>query len=223
MSHIFAAAASHENPARNDSILAHAVIVPANPLPIAPAPAQFPAAINPNHIQILSGVSHSSSRKKRTVENATAPPTVAPRNPHDVLEIFLATQEREHIHSNTTTLTSSLLALSGLPDSDNKRRFEDHVFQALSANIQKLSSCVPPPVPPSVSFEPLACSICLSNFDINMVRGTYANCIFTPCEHAFHPACLAEHRRTQRNRAAPRPVLCPNCNAQLPDDEAAGF
>jgi hypothetical protein len=213
MSHIFAAAASQDNPARNDSILARAVEVPANPLRIVPAPAAFPAAINPNDIQILSGVSHSSSRKKRTVENATVPPTVAPRNPHDVLDLFIAAQERERIHSDTAALTSSLVALSGLPDSDNKRRFQDLAYQALTATIQKLSPCVPPPVPPPpVVIAELICSICRDPIEFLAARNTYIRATFTSCGHGFHSSCFQMHRDNGDYGSYDK---CPDCRALL--------
>jgi hypothetical protein len=219
MSHVFAAAASQDNPSRNDSILGRVVNVPGNPLRIPPAAAAFPAAINPNDIQILSGVSHSSSRKKRTVENATAaPPTVAPRNPHDVLDLFIATQERERIHSDTATLTSSLVALSGLPDSDNKRIFQDFAFQALTANIQKLNSCLPPlvppppPVPPPPVVPELMCSICRDTIQFLAARNTYIQATFTSCGHGFHSNCLQMHRDNGEYGSYDK---CPDCRALL--------
>ena len=213
MSHIFVAAASQEDPARNDSVLGRAVNVPANPLPVIAAPAAFPAAIQPGQIQILSGVSHSSSRKRKTVESATAPPTVAHRNPTDILEIFLATQERERIHADTVTLTASLVAINGLPDSENKRRCEAFVFQALSSNIQKLSSCVPPPVPPPpVVNADLICSICRDTIEFLAARNTYIQATFTLCGHGFHSSCLQSHRDNGDYGSYDK---CPDCRAPL--------
>jgi hypothetical protein len=71
MTELHAGAALSENPARNDVAFGNIANVPGNILPPAAialaaiAPAQFPAAIQPQRIQILSGVSHSSHRKRR--------------------------------------------------------------------------------------------------------------------------------------------------------------
>jgi hypothetical protein len=100
------------------------------------------------------------------------------------------------------------------------------ILQVNPADAPLLPGQLPVPPPPPViaaaqqpaQFELLECSICYAHFEINPIRGTYANAIFTHCQHAFHPACLAEHRRTQLARASWRPVKCPNCNENLQDE-----
>jgi hypothetical protein len=197
MSESHAGAALQENPARHDALLGNIANVPANPLPVAIAAAQFPAAIQPSQIQILSGVSHSSSRKKRTLELAGLPPSVAPRNPADVLEIFLSTQESESLRANTAAITSSLASLKDMPDCEQKRQIMNFAYAGLAANIQRLSSSASnvSPAPPVPQNNALVCAICREDIVHLPARSTYVDATFTRCGHAFHNACLSSHRR----------------------------
>jgi hypothetical protein len=188
--------------------------VPANPLPVAIAPAQFPAAIQPSQIQILSGVSHSSSRTKRTLESAALPQSVAPRNPADVLEIFLSTQQSESLRADTAAITSSLASLKDMPDCEQKTQIMNYAYAALTANIQKLSSSAitASPATPIPQSDGLVCAICRDSIEYLPARNTYIDASFTRCGHPFHIVCLLSHRRIGG------PLLkdkCPVCRLPL--------
>ncbi len=203
--------------------------------------ASHPAAVNPNTIQVWSANNGSSQARKRlmAVAGGEVVPTAQRPSIEGYLPSFLessqAFRSAQEVKGNAAMLTAatSFIAFStNLPDADPNKAELLKMGMLKAREILKLNHAevseapvlpVQPPVPPpvvlpeqppvqpSVSFEPLVCSICFATFEINLVRGTYTNCIFTRCAHAFHPYCLAEHRRTQQSLG--RPEKCPNCNA----------
>ncbi len=196
-------------------------------IPVAIAPAQYPAAIQPSQIQILSGVSHSASRKKRTLASAAphqsmaVQSSVTPRNPTDILEIFLTTQESESLRANTAAITSSLASLKDMPDCDQKRQIMNFAYAGLAANLQRLSSSSATASPDSLhevvpqgsqSFRLLNCPICQDIIQFIPGRNVYVDATFTRCGHGFHIVCLQTHRQigipSMKNR-------CPYCRELL--------
>jgi hypothetical protein len=221
-----------------NAVLAHA----------ANSQATHPAAVAPNTIHVWSGSSGSSNKRKRLIAVAGGEDVPTAQRPSidgflpDFKESANAYRFAQETKSNAAMLgaaTAFIEYARTLPADDPMRQDLLNLGVQKTRDLLKLNvtdapvvsvkPSVPPPVlpeqpsgqsavQPSASFDPLECSICFATFDINPARGTYTNCIFTFCQHAFHPACLAEHRRTQISRAGWRPVMCPNCNAELPSE-----
>jgi hypothetical protein len=206
--------------------------------------ASHPAAVAPNTIQVWSGSHGSSNARKRLMAVAGGENVPTAQRPSiegflpNFIESANAYRSAQEIKSNAAMLgaaTTFIEYARNLPANDPLRQDlltlgvqkARLILQVNPADVPLLPGqpSMPPPPPPGIPvvqqpahFEPLECSICYAHFEINPLRGTYANAIFTHCQHAFHPACLAEHRRTQIARAGWRPVKCPNCNENLQDE-----
>jgi hypothetical protein len=197
--------------------------------------ASHPGAVAPNTIQVWSGSHGSSNARKRLT--AVAGGENVPTAQRPAIEGFLPNflesansyRSAQETKSNAVMLgaaTSFIEYARNLPADDPLRQ------DLLTLGIQKARSILQPVEPPpqpepalqpaipdqQVSFEALMCSICHETFEINPLRGTYSNAIFTPCQHPYHPACLAQHRQTQLSMGDYRTVKCPTCNEVLRPD-----
>jgi hypothetical protein len=197
--------------------------------------ASHPGAVAPNTIQVWSGSHGSSNARKRLM--AVAGGENVPTAQRPAIEGFLPNflesansyRSAQETKSNAVMLgaaTSFIEYARNLPADDPLRQ------DLLTLGIQKARSILQPVEPPpqpepalqpaipdqQVSFEALMCSICHETFEINPLRGTYSNAIFTPCQHPYHPACLAQHRQTQLSMGDYRTVKCPTCNEVLRPD-----
>jgi hypothetical protein len=141
--------------------------------------------------------------------------SVAPRNPADVLEIFLAKSEDESLRANTAAIASSLVSMKEMPDCDQKTEIMNYAYAGLAANIKKLSCSAftaspAPPLPPPR--EELVCSICMENIEYIPARTTYVDATFTRCGHGFHILCLLSHRQIGAQGFQDK---CPVCRQRL--------
>jgi hypothetical protein len=207
--------------------------------------ASHPAAVAPNTIQVWSGSHGSSNTRKRLMAVAGGDNVPTAQRPSldgflpNFIESAKAYRSAQETKSNAAMLgaaTTFIEYARTLPIGDPMRqdllnlgvRKAREILHVNHADAPVLP--VQPPEPPVVqppAFEPLQCTICLAHFELHPVRGTYKNVIFTLCQHAFHPACLAAHRRTQNERIAAAArwideevpgVRCPNCNEELPEE-----
>ncbi len=226
MTRCFTDAAAAAAPDRNDAVIARPIQVPApvgaNQIPavqvqIPLVPAANPAAIAPNRVVVMSGLSHSSQRKRRTLDElggggGCTAAAVQERNPEAIFATFSEMQRIQNLTAANANIMSILSGVANIPDSDDKTSLQTVCIQSLRANTAAMSSPQQRIRDPLPSLPvPIQCTICHEILKVNEQRQVYVDCVFTPCGHGFHINCL-ESWKTSRSVGS---TQCPVCREPL--------